>query len=157
MLAFGPAVVAVVFLIYWVLRDWALFAGFLGGLLGFLLALALAGALLVRLAGSFRSSVGVAWRYGIANLSRRRTESVVQIDGKVALYGGLDCATDWKYDAAKQTLLTASNDMVPVSVSSGARLDMYDVNVQADDALAPGGSSIGILAEADADVDPRVL
>ncbi len=77
----------------------------------------------------------------------------VQIDGKVALYGGLDCATDWKYDAAKQTILTASNDMVPVSVSSGARLDMYDVNVQADDALAPGGSSIGILAEADAEVN----
>lgn len=77
----------------------------------------------------------------------------VQIDGKAVLYGGLDCAADWKYDATKQTLLTASNDMVPVSVSSGARLDVYDVNVRADDALSPGGSSIGILAEADAEVN----
>ena len=35
--------------------------------------------LLVILAGRLRGSVGVAWRYGVANLSRRRAESVVQI------------------------------------------------------------------------------
>jgi putative ABC transport system permease protein len=33
----------------------------------------------VRIAGSLRGTVGVSWRYGIANLSRRRAESVVQI------------------------------------------------------------------------------
>ena len=31
------------------------------------------------LAGRLRGSVGVAWRYGVANLSRRRAESVVQL------------------------------------------------------------------------------
>ncbi len=31
------------------------------------------------LAGRLRGRVGVAWRYGVANLSRRRAESVVQI------------------------------------------------------------------------------
>lgn len=78
-LAFGPAVAAVVFLIYWVVRDLAIFVAFVGGLAAFLLVLALAGWLLVKVAGRLRGGVGVAWRYGIANLGRRRTESVVQL------------------------------------------------------------------------------
>ncbi len=79
LLAFGPAVAVVVLLIYWTVLDWKLFLGFTGGLLGFITLLAISGALLVYLAGRLRGSVGVAWRYGVANLSRRRAESVVQI------------------------------------------------------------------------------
>jgi putative ABC transport system permease protein len=79
MLAFGPAVFAVVFLVYWVVRDVSLFVWFTVGLATFLLLLAGAGALLVSFAGRMRGSVGVAWRYGVANLSRRRSESLVQI------------------------------------------------------------------------------
>jgi putative ABC transport system permease protein len=79
LLAFGPAIAVVVFLVYWVVRDWKLFLGFTAGLAGFLLVLALAGALLVFLAGRLRGRVGVAWRFGVANLSRRRSESIVQI------------------------------------------------------------------------------
>jgi putative ABC transport system permease protein len=78
-LAFGPAVLAVVVLIYWVVLDWKLFFYFTLGLAGFVLLLTLSGALLVYLAGRLRGSVGVAWRYGVANLSRRRAESIVQI------------------------------------------------------------------------------
>jgi putative ABC transport system permease protein len=79
LLAFGPAIAVVVLLIYWTVRDWKLFLGFTTGLAAFLVLLTLAGALLVYLAGRLRGSVGVAWRYGVANLSRRRAESVVQI------------------------------------------------------------------------------
>ncbi len=79
LLAFGPAVAVVVLLIYWTVRDWSLFFGFTGGLAAFILVLALAGWLLVFLASRLRGSVGVAWRYGVANLSRRRAESLVQI------------------------------------------------------------------------------
>ncbi len=79
LLAFGPAVAVVVFLVYWVVRDWKLFLGFTAGLGGFLLVLALAGALLVSLAGRLRNRVGIAWRFGVANLSRRRAESLIQI------------------------------------------------------------------------------
>ena len=77
--AFGPAVAVVVCLIYWVVRDWTLFLWFTAGLAGFIVLLAAAGSLLVHLAGRLRTSVGVAWRYGVANLSRRRAESLVQI------------------------------------------------------------------------------
>ncbi len=79
LLAFGPAVAVVVLLIYWVVLDWRLFWGFTVGLAGFVVLLTAAGAVLVFLAGRFRGRVGVAWRYGVANLSRRRADSLVQI------------------------------------------------------------------------------
>ncbi len=79
LLAFGPAIAVVVLLIYWVVLDWRLFWGFTVGLAGFVVLLTGAGAILVLLAGRFRGRVGVAWRYGVANLSRRRAESLVQI------------------------------------------------------------------------------
>ena len=78
-LAFGPALAVVLLLIYWVVPERQMFLYFTGGLAAFVLALALAGALLVTLAGRLRGRVGVAWRYGVANLSRRRAESLVQL------------------------------------------------------------------------------
>jgi putative ABC transport system permease protein len=78
-LAFGPAVAVVAFLIYWVVRDTRLFIYLGAGLAVFLAVLAAAGTGLVLLAGRLRGRVGVAWRYGVANLSRRRAESVVQL------------------------------------------------------------------------------
>ncbi len=78
-LAFGPAVLAIAFLIYWVTRDFKVFTAFLAGLAGFVLVVAAAGWLLVKLTTRFRGGVGVSWRYGLANLGRRRTESVVQL------------------------------------------------------------------------------
>jgi putative ABC transport system permease protein len=103
-LAFGPAVIAVCFLIYWVVRDSWLFMWFTIGLVGFLALLSVAGAGLVSLAGRLRGSVGVAWRYGVANLSRRRAESLIQIVAfgtgiMVLLLLGLvrnDLARDWR-------------------------------------------------------------
>ena len=79
MLAFGPAIAAVLFLILWVVRDVSIFLAFALGLTAFLALLALVGWLLVRFTTQMRGGVGVAWRYGIANLGRRRVESVVQL------------------------------------------------------------------------------
>ena len=78
-LAFGPAVLAIAFLIWWVMRDLKVFAAFVLGLAGFVLVTAAAGWLLVKLTTRLRGGVGVSWRYGIANLGRRRAESVVQL------------------------------------------------------------------------------
>jgi putative ABC transport system permease protein len=104
LLAFGPAVAVVLLLIYWVVRDARLFVYLAAGLSVFLALLALAGTGLVLLAGRLRGRVGVAWRYGVANLSRRRAESVVQL---VAFGTGLmvllllgiirdDLSSDWR-------------------------------------------------------------
>jgi putative ABC transport system permease protein len=78
-LAFGPAVVVVIGLVWWAVRDVRLALQFLIGLVAFLAALAGAGFVLVTLCGRLRGRVGVAWRYGIANLNRRRADSMVQI------------------------------------------------------------------------------
>jgi len=78
-LAFGPAIAVVALLIYWVVRDARLFLYLAAGLAVFLALLSLAGTGLVLLAGRLRGRVGVAWRFGVANLSRRRAESVVQL------------------------------------------------------------------------------
>jgi len=69
----------VLLLIYWVVPERKLFLSFTAALAAFVLVLTLAGVLLVYLAGRLRGRVGVAWRFGVANLSRRRAESVVQL------------------------------------------------------------------------------
>ena len=78
-LAFGPAVLAIAFLIYWVVRDLRSSRLRRWDWRGFVLVVATAGWLLVKLTTRLRGGVGVSWRYGIANLGRRRTESVVQL------------------------------------------------------------------------------
>ncbi len=71
---------AALFAILWSLvRDAELVLYVLAGVLGVGLALTLAGFGLVRLTGRLRGGVGIAWRYGLANVSRRGGGSVVQI------------------------------------------------------------------------------
>ena len=82
-LRFGlPYVLALVamFAILWSLvRDTELVINVLVGVFAVGCLLALAGFGLVRLTGRLRGGVGIAWRYGLANVSRRGTGSVVQI------------------------------------------------------------------------------
>ncbi len=79
LLAFGPAALAIAALVAWVTRDVWLALWFTVGIAGVVLLLAGAGFLLVKIASMLRGSAGVAWRYGLANLARRRAGSVVQI------------------------------------------------------------------------------
>ncbi len=77
--SYGLAVAALVGVLYWLVRD-ARLVGVLAAGIGLTLAVLYgAGFLLVRLAGRLRGAVGVAWRYGVANLARRGRESVVQV------------------------------------------------------------------------------
>jgi putative ABC transport system permease protein len=71
---------AALFAILWsMVRDTELVLSVLAGVLGVGVVLTLAGYALVRLTSRLRGGVGVAWRYGLANVSRRGTGSVVQI------------------------------------------------------------------------------
>jgi putative ABC transport system permease protein len=71
---------AALFAILWSLvRDTELVVSVLAGVLAVGLALTLAGYGLVQLTGRLRGGVGVAWRYGLANVARRGGASVVQI------------------------------------------------------------------------------
>jgi putative ABC transport system permease protein len=85
-LAYGPAALVIALLIQWVTGGGWLAFGFIAGLIVAIALLALAGWLLVTLVGRLRAGTSMVWRYGAANLARRRGESILQI---VALGLGL--------------------------------------------------------------------
>jgi putative ABC transport system permease protein len=66
-------------LLYWQIGELYLVLYTLGGMLGTLLLLALGAWGLVNLLKGLRQRVGVAWRFGLANIARRPAGSVVQI------------------------------------------------------------------------------
>ena len=77
--SYGLAVAALLGLLFWLVRDAKLVVYVAIGIAVTLAVLYGAGFLLVKLAGRLRGAVGVAWRYGLANLARRGRESVVQV------------------------------------------------------------------------------
>ena len=76
---YGTAVAALVALLGWLVRDTQLLLYVFGAMLATFAVLIAAGWVLVRALGSLRGSVGVAWRYGMANIARRGRDSVIQI------------------------------------------------------------------------------
>src|ERR1700691_4910753 len=78
-LSYVLALAALVAILWSLVRDTELVASVFAGVLGVGLLLTAAGYGLVRLTGRLRGGVGVAWRYGLANVSRRGAGSVVQI------------------------------------------------------------------------------
>jgi len=78
-ITYGFAIGAILLMLVWVVRDVSLVLGVAAGMAGTMLALLGAGWLLVKSLARFRGGVGVAWRYGLANIARRGRESIVQI------------------------------------------------------------------------------
>ena len=78
-IAYGAAVAAVALLLYAQTRDAELTLLTGGGAALAALAFAVGAWLLLRVLGGLRGRVGVAWRYGLANIVRRRRESIAQL------------------------------------------------------------------------------
>ena len=76
---YGVAAAAVTALLYVLFGDFELIAYLLAGTVATFFVLYFAGRLLVLALQRFRGGVGVAWRYGIANVARRGRESSVQV------------------------------------------------------------------------------
>lgn len=76
---YGVALVSLIAMVWFIVQEFVLLALVVAGLLITTLVAVLAGWLIVRLFTRFRGGVGIAWRYGLANISRRQGESVVQI------------------------------------------------------------------------------
>ncbi len=75
----GLSLAAVAALLYRSVGDATMLVILLGGIVVIATALYLVGRGLVALMGRFRSGVGVAWRYGLANVARRGRSSAVQV------------------------------------------------------------------------------
>jgi putative ABC transport system permease protein len=78
-ITYGLAIGALLAMLLWLVRDVHLVLGVAAGTAGTLAVLTAAGWLLVRILARLRGGVGVAWRYGLANIARRGRESIVQI------------------------------------------------------------------------------
>jgi putative ABC transport system permease protein len=76
---YGVAVGALLVMVLAIVRDLLLVGLILAGLAATAAVAMALGYGLVRLLGQFRGAAGVAWRYGLANIARRGSESVVQI------------------------------------------------------------------------------
>jgi putative ABC transport system permease protein len=76
---YGTALAALVALLAWLLRDPKLLVYVLVATLVTFTALIGAGWVLVKSLGRLRGNVGVAWRYGMANIARRGRDSIIQI------------------------------------------------------------------------------
>jgi putative ABC transport system permease protein len=75
----GLSLAAVAALLYRSVGDPAMLVIVLGGIILIATALYLVGRALVAAMGRFRAGVGVAWRYGLANVARRGRASAIQV------------------------------------------------------------------------------
>ena len=79
LLVVGTSLIAVAVMLYQAIGDGPMLVIVLGGMLIVSAALYGAGRLLVAAMGRSRGGVGIAWRYGLANISRRGRDSAVQV------------------------------------------------------------------------------
>jgi putative ABC transport system permease protein len=75
----GTALVAVTVMLYQAIGDALMLVIVLGGMLIVSATLYVAGRGLVYLMGRSRGGVGIAWRYGLANVARRGRDSAIQV------------------------------------------------------------------------------
>jgi putative ABC transport system permease protein len=76
---YGAALASVAAMVWWIVRDTTLLIYTLVGAAVTCGILYGCGWLLVKVLAQFRGAVGVAWRYGVANIARRGRESIIQI------------------------------------------------------------------------------
>ncbi len=123
-------------LLYWQIGDLQLVAIVIGGIIGTLLILAAAAFALIGLLNRLRARVGVAWRFGLANISRRPGSSVIQI---VAF--GLGIMVLLLLSTVRSDLLDDWQRSLPHDAPN-----YFVINVQADqvDAITDYFASIGV-------------
>jgi len=78
-LVYGLVIACMGALLYWQIGDIKLVTSVLGGMMATLLLLAITAFGLINLLNNLRGKVGVAWRFGLANLARRPGSSTIQI------------------------------------------------------------------------------
>jgi hypothetical protein len=76
-------------------------------------------------------------------------DEAITLPAGTSLYGALDCAHGWTYAAAAPTQVLAPADQIALTLAPGAATStLSDVSITAADAMAAGGSSIAVFANA---------
>ncbi|MDZ7736604.1 MAG: FtsX-like permease family protein [Gammaproteobacteria bacterium] len=126
---YGVAVIAIAALLPWQSGDPKLSFYILLGLFGTAALLAGSAWLLIRLLGRLRARVGVAWRFGLANVSRRAAGSAAQVLGI-----GLGLTLMLLLTLVRTDLLDGWRDRVPADAPN-----YFLINVQPDEARDVAG------------------
>ncbi len=71
----------------------------------------------------------------------------VTIQDPVAVYGGFDCKSGWKFHAADRSALTAPVNVIPLSISAQG-VTIANLAITTAQASGPGKSSVAVLASA---------
>lgn len=124
--AWGSAVIAVALLTPWRSGEIELTAYVLAGLIGTAALLCLGCAFAIRLANRLRSRVGLAWRFGLANIARRAAGSMAQVVGI-----GLGATVLILLILARTDLLDAWRNRLPPRTPN-----YFLINIQPDEADA---------------------
>jgi hypothetical protein len=70
----------------------------------------------------------------------------IKLSAGATLYGALDCANGWVYDASKKTQLTATAGSIPLRITMATTgVEVSDFTITSADATADGGSSIAVV------------
>ncbi len=117
---------AIALLAPWDRGDWRLTGWAIVGFAGVLVMLTLAGFLMVTVLGALRAQAGIAWRAGLANLVRRRHQSVWQISAL-----GLGIMALLLLGVLRTDLMVRWQQTLPASTP-----DQFLVNIQPDQADA---------------------
>ena len=138
---YGPAMAATAALLVWQAGEWRLALYVCAGVAGAMIALSLAAWGLVKSLNLLRGQVGVAWRFGLANIARRGPGSAVQV---VALGLGLmalliltlvrtDLLASWRAslppDAPNHFLINVQTDAVEGVRAFLRERDLRDVEL----------------------------
>lgn len=75
-------------------------------------------------------------------------EEAITVEADAVLFGGLDCAHGWVPAPMKRTAWRGVPGVPALRVGELARAELHDLSIVAPDAVNPGDSSIGVLADA---------
>lgn len=140
-LMYSMVTISMAVLLYWQIADLKLVTIVFAGIVGTLLLLAGAAWLLVLIMNRQRSHVGIAMRFGMANISRRPASSVIQI---VAFGLGImvllllttvrtDLVEDWQHslpeDAPNHFVINVQDDQVDPLIVSFNQLGVADTRL----------------------------
>ena len=73
-------------------------------------------------------------------------KEALAITADVEIYGGLDCANAWKYDAAKPSALAGAANAPAVRVDGAVSVRLEDLSITAPTATSPGKDSVALWA-----------
>lgn len=78
----------------------------------------------------------------------QKFEEEVVVHEATAIYGGLNCAIDWRWTAGARSSLTSPADTVPLTIFGGeGRVRVERMEISARNATVTGGSSIAVRAQ----------